>query len=117
MQGVCGGVAGGGDSGPQCPDGICQREQCLRIEAKIWLAPFDFGIMQQTALEFCPAANEPGFLVIKIRLTREAGEANTWRRVNRTFLHAMRKQLLIWRSLDADMQNGYALPLEPEMTT
>jgi len=116
MQGVCGGVDGGpGNGGSRCPDGLCSLQQCLRIDAKIWLAPFDFGIMQQTAMEFCPAANEPGFLEIKIRLTREAGEANTWRRVNRTFLHALRKQLLIWRSLDAEMQNGYSISAEPEI--
>jgi hypothetical protein len=118
MQGVCASAGcGPGISGQGCPDGLCTLEGCLRIDAKIWLAPFDFGIMQHATLEFCPAVKEPGFLEIRIILTREAGEANTWRRVNRTFLHALRKQLLIWRSMNAETQNGYALQLGLEQTT
>jgi hypothetical protein len=116
MAGGCGDLdCGSGSPGRGCPGGRCDLERCLQIEARIWLAPFDFGIMQQTTLEFCPAPQEPGYLEIKVHLTREAGEANTWRRVNRTFLHALRKQLLIWRSLDAELQNGYAGQLSADL--
>ena len=58
--------------------------------------------MQQVEIQFCPSAEEAGFLEIKVRLTRLAGEANAWRRINKPFLHALRKQLLMWRSLDAN---------------
>ena len=83
-----------------CIEGSCCRDACLQLHTNVWLAPFDFGIMQQIEVQFCPAQEEAGFLEIKIRLARESGEANAWRRINKAFLHALRKQLLIWRSLD-----------------
>jgi cell division protein FtsX len=82
-------------------------EPCLRLYAQVWLAPFDFGIKQQVEVQFCPAAEEPGFLEIKILMKRLAGEANVWRRTNRAFLHAVRRQLLMWRSLDEMSQAHY----------
>ena len=91
-----------------CPDDKCSREACLQLFSKVWLAPFDFGIMQQVEIQFCPAAEESGYLEIKIRLIRESGEANAWRRINKTFLHALRKQLLMWRSLDTGSQDHFA---------
>jgi hypothetical protein len=33
-------------------------------------------------------------------LIRDSGEANAWLRINKTFLLEIRKQLLMWRSLD-----------------
>jgi len=79
----------------------------LQIKARVWLAPFDFGIMQHVALQFRPAATEAGFLEIHVRLHRESGEANAWHRINRAFLHDIRKQLLIWRSFDNDTKSEY----------
>jgi hypothetical protein len=32
---------------------------------------------------------------------------NAWRRLNKPFLHDLRKQLLVWRSLDGSAQNLY----------
>ncbi len=83
-----------------CPEGECEQDQCLQIRSRVWLAPFDFGIMQHVEIQFKHAANEPGFLEISVCLNREAGEANAWHRINKTFLHEIRKQLLIWRSFD-----------------
>ena len=82
-------------------------EACLRLYTQVWLAPFDFGIKQQVEIQFCPAEEEPGFLEIKILLKRLAGEANVWRRTNRAFLHALRRQLLMWRSLDETSHAHY----------
>jgi len=87
-------------AGTTCSEGACCRDACLQLHTNVWLAPFDFGIMQRIDIEFCPAEAEAGFLEIKIRLLRKSGEANAWRRINKAFLHALRKQLLIWRSLD-----------------
>jgi len=83
-----------------CPGGECEHDRCLQIRSRVWLAPFDFGIMQQVEIQFTHAATEPGFLEIAIRLNRETGEANAWHRINKTFLNELRKQLLIWRSFD-----------------
>lgn len=82
-------LAGGKE--PQC---------CQHITTKMWLAPFDFGIMQQVDIQFCPAPGMAQYLEIKATITRQAGEAGVWHRLNNTFLHALRKQLLIWRSID-----------------
>jgi hypothetical protein len=82
-------------------------EACLRLYTQVWLAPFDFGIKQQVEVQFCPAAEEPEFLEIKILLKRLAGEANVWRRTNKAFLHALRRQLLMWRSLDETSHAHY----------
>jgi ABC-type lipoprotein release transport system permease subunit len=76
------------------------NDLCLKLESRIWLAPFDFGIMQHAQIIFHPAAEEPDFLEIKVHIKREAGEAITWGRVNKAFINQLRKQLLIWRSLN-----------------
>ena len=95
------------DDDSHCPQQACEFDACLRVGSSVWLAPFDFGINQKVDLQFCPAADEPGFLEIKIRLIRESGEANAWRRVNKGFLHHIRKQLLLWRSFDLPTKQHY----------
>lgn len=80
---------------------------CLNLRASIWLAPFDFGVKQYTELTFCPSEEQTGFLEIRIRIVREAGEAGIWRRLNKNFLNDLRKQLLVWRSLDVEGRTGY----------
>ncbi len=85
-----------------------QPRNYLEMDARVWLAPFDFGIMQHARLIIRPAADEgDGFLEIGVVLTRESGEANAWRRINRGFLHQLRRQLLIWRSLDETERAEY----------
>jgi hypothetical protein len=63
--------------------------------------------MQHVEIQFKPADTEPGFLEIAIRLKRESGEANAWLRINKAFLHVIRKQLLIWRSFDDQTKAEY----------
>ena len=82
-------------------------DECLHFTSQVWLAPFDFGILQQVTLRFKPAEEEQGFLEIHVSLTRESGESNAWQRINRTFLHEVRKQLLLWRSFDDDTKAYY----------
>lgn len=85
------------------PSSLC----CMHIRAKVWLAPFDFGIMQQIDIQFCPARENVRYLEIKITLKRHSGEAAMWQRVNTRFLHDLRKQLLIWRSIDDEGHRAY----------
>jgi len=73
---------------------------CLHLRANVWLAPFDFGIMQTVDIQFCPALEGEEFLEIKISLQRQSGESGVWQRINTSFLHEVRKQLLVWRSYD-----------------
>jgi len=90
-----------------CQGEDCGKSTCIVVNAHVWLAPFDFGIMQQVILRFCQSKEEPGFLEIQIQLERQSGESNAWRRINKTFLNAVRRQLLIWRSLDAKAHDHY----------
>jgi hypothetical protein len=92
--------------------------ECVHLRAKVWLAPFDFGIMQWVDIQFCPAREGPDFLEITVTMHRRAGEVTLWQRVNRAFLNALRKQLLAWRSLDDEGHRLYAelLP-EPKIIT
>jgi hypothetical protein len=90
-----------------CPENQCDYNQCLQIKSSVWLAPFDFGIMQTVDFRFEPAAEEPGFLEITVRLLRESGEANAWHRINKTFLHDIRRQLLVWRSFEDTTKEKY----------
>jgi hypothetical protein len=83
------------------------NEELLQLTSDIWLAPFDFGIMQKVAVAFCRSVEDPGFLEIRILLERLSGEANAWRRINKAFLHELRKTLLMWRSLDATSKAYY----------
>ena len=104
---VCESPPGMTQTAHDCQGDNCEHEQCLQIRSRVWLAPFDFGIMQQVEIRFKRAATEPGFLEIGIRLNRESGEANAWHRINKTFLNEIRKQLLIWRSFDDPTKAEY----------
>ncbi len=86
---------------------LAQDENFLQLTTDIWLAPFDFGIMQKVAVAFCRSSEDPGYLEIRILLERLSGEANAWRRINKAFLHELRKTLLVWRSLDAASKEHY----------
>jgi FtsX-like permease family len=90
---------------------------CIHLQAKVWLAPFDFGIMQMVNLQFCPAEEGRDFLEITVTMTRQSGELTLWRRINTSFLHVLRKQLLVWRSLDEEGHREYAEVLHKALET
>ncbi len=73
---------------------------CTFIRSKVWLAPFDFGIMQWVDIQFCPVPGDNQYLEIKLTMERRSGEEQVWQRINTSFLHDLRKQLLVWRSID-----------------
>ncbi|MCP4687861.1 MAG: ABC transporter permease, partial [Desulfobacterales bacterium] len=93
---------GGGESA----DGSLPGRR-LHLHARVWLAPFDFGIMQRVEFLFRPCDQQRGYMEIAVSLEREAGEANAWGRINRNFINDLRKQLLIWRSLDQTAARRY----------
>lgn len=77
------------------------------ITSRVWLSPFDFGIMQHVDIRFMPSKENAGYLEIHMKIRRESGEVNSWLRINRRFVHEMRKQLLVWRSLDEPAKNTF----------
>ena len=88
---------------------------CFNISFLAWLAPFDFGIRQRVDIVSCPSVTSPGFLEMNITLIRQTGENNVWYRLCRSFLNDLRKQLLIWRSLDAAEKRHYEELLRQRM--
>jgi hypothetical protein len=86
---------------------FCDLRACMRLTGTVWLAPFDFGIKQAMSIVFTPAKDTPGYMEIDVELTREAGEAGMWKRLNKGFLNDLRKQLLVWRSLEESMRTSY----------
>jgi hypothetical protein len=87
-------------------------DSILKLSSRVWLAPFDLGIMQEVVLDFSPVADEGGFLEVRVLLKRQSGEINAWHRINKAFLHHLRRQLLIWRSLDDAEKEHYQAVLE-----
>ena len=85
---------------------------CLRIKTKVWLAPFDFAVSQVVNITFMPAMSYPGYMEILVELIREAGEAGMWKRLNKRFLDDLRKQMLMWRSLDAQKRETYVASVD-----
>ncbi len=79
----------------------------VQVAARVWLAPFDQGVVQDTAMEIEPGP-DPNYCDIHVDLALAAGDLATWQRVVRTFLDDVRKQFLIWRTLDADSRRYYA---------
>jgi hypothetical protein len=72
------------------------------LDARIWLAPYDLGVIQTMHLTIHPS-DQPGgggVFDVHVRLEREAGNPGTWRRLNRAFLVEIRKQFLLWRAVD-----------------
>uniref|UniRef100_I2Q375 ABC-type antimicrobial peptide transport system, permease component n=1 Tax=Desulfovibrio sp. U5L TaxID=596152 RepID=I2Q375_9BACT len=86
---------------------FCDLKACMRLSATVWLAPFDFGIKQAVTVYFIPAEETPGYMEIDVELTRQAGEAGMWKRLNKGFVNDLRKQLLIWRSLEESVRTAY----------
>ena len=87
-----------------------------KIEFTAWLAPFDLGIMQQVDFNVSVSPGFKGYKEIGMTIVRKSGEHNTWWRVNKRFVNLIRKQLLIWRSMDAAEKQAHAASVESHIT-
>jgi hypothetical protein len=76
------------------------------LSARIWLAPYDLGVIQMMHLSVHPT-DQPAVFEVQVQLTREAGNPGAWRRLNRAFLVDIRKQFLLWRGLHANLVAHY----------
>lgn len=94
---------------------ITDQGTAYRLSGRVWLAPFDLGVSQDIALETIPTDLQDVFEVW-ITLTRLSGDVSNWKRVNRRFLNVVRKQFLIWRTLNEEQRERYlAMPSEDMM--
>jgi len=83
-----------------------QPNGMLGIRAEVALAPFDLGVSQRFALLAQPSEIE-GIDEVRILLYRLSGTRGDWQRANRVFINELRKQLLIWRSITAEIMERY----------
>lgn len=114
---LCPVVPGMKSAQENCDEETKAPPACIQLQARVWLAPFDFGIMQQVVIYFCASDENECFLEVNVRLVRETGEANAWKRINKAFVNDLRKQLLIWRSLDRVAHQEYAALLAAERSS
>ncbi|MYC13254.1 MAG: ABC transporter permease, partial [Gemmatimonadetes bacterium] len=76
------------------------------IDTTIWLAPYDLGVSQQVHFEAVPMG-EHNIFAMTLTIDRLSGDAASWRRVNQGFMNALRKQFLIWRTVDPGNRAKY----------
>jgi hypothetical protein len=76
------------------------------IDMNIWLAPFDLGVSQNVVFHATPES-EHHIYTVTLQIKRLSGEDASWRRVNQRFMNVIRKQFLIWRTVDAEAKDKY----------
>ncbi len=76
------------------------------IHTTLWLAPFDLGVSQELRFEAEPTGNFDIY-TLTLSLRRRSGEVASWRRVNQGFMNTLRKQFLIWRTVDPAEKAAY----------
>jgi len=77
------------------------------IDMNIWLAPFDLGVSQHVVIGAVPEPSQKQIYQITLDIRRLSGEDASWRRVNQRFMNVIRKQFLIWRTVEADAKLSY----------
>jgi hypothetical protein len=71
------------------------------VQLLLWLAPFDMGVSQYLQLEFLPASID-GVYAVEIYIERISGQDTFWQRVNHRFVNGLRKEFLLWHTLDEE---------------
>ena len=76
------------------------------IEASVWLQPFDQGVSQRFILRTEPGAI-PGIDRVRVEMTRLSGSPTIWRRSAKVFIHDLRNQFILWRTIPDDAAEHY----------
>ncbi len=82
---------------------VCETDDTGRLEYAVqlllWLAPFDMGVSQFVQIE-CAASSTRGAFAVEVFIQRLSGQDTYWQRVNGGFVNHLRKEFLIWHTLD-----------------
>ncbi len=76
------------------------------IEATVWLQPFDQGVSQRFRLRTEPGAI-PGIDRVRVEMTRLSGSPAIWQRSAKVFIHDLRNQFILWRTIPDDAAEHY----------
>ena len=74
------------------------------VQMLVWLAPFDMGVSQYMQLDFSPSSVATIYTV-GVFIQRISGESTSWRRINRRFIHGLRKQFLLWHTFSEEARS------------
>ena len=78
----------------------------LGVNSQLALAPFDLGVTE--GFEMRSIESEiPGVDEVTIKVRRKSGQPRDWARQNKVLLEELRKQFLIWRSLNHETMEMY----------
>ena len=88
--------------------GAVPEASTYEISMKTWLAPYDTGVSQRVSLHATPAEEEHDLYAVWVHIYRLSGDVDSWQRLNRRFLNVLRKQFLVWRTVDQEVKTVYA---------
>jgi hypothetical protein len=83
-----------------------KENDMLGFRAKVALAPFDLGI-EQTVVILSQASEIEGIDEVRVLIKRLSGTYGDWQRANKVFINDLRRQFLVWRTLDKDVAKHY----------
>ena len=89
-------------------NGSVSDASTYEISMKTWLAPYDTGVSQRVSLHASPAEEEHDLYAVWVHIYRLSGDVDSWQRLNRRFLNVLRKQFLVWRTVDQEVKTVYA---------
>jgi hypothetical protein len=78
----------------------------VAVKARIWLAPYEQNIVQDTEIVLAKSATEARYIVT-MKVVRESGPYDIWVKSCETFIREMREQLLTWRLLKPEERTAY----------
>lgn len=78
-----------------------------RIDAAVWLAPYDLGVSQHIRISLSPVSGQEDELQAQIELRPLTGAPASWIRLNKAFLSETRRRLLGWRGLSPERIGAY----------
>jgi hypothetical protein len=80
---------------------IVREEEEWAVQLLLWLAPFDMGVCQFLQLEFAPSG-VPGACAVEVYIERLSGQDTFWQRSNQRFMNRLRREFLLWNTLNPE---------------
>lgn len=81
-----------------------EKKKEYAVQLLLWLAPFDMGVSEYLQLEFLPGKIS-GVYTVEVFIERLSGQDTNWIRVNKKFINGLRKEFLLWNTLNDSMRD------------
>jgi len=89
------------------PPLLAQPDSVPVLSASVWLSPFERNLIQSISIVPRHDAQKERYH-FDLQVTRVSGPEYLWRKSNHAFVDGLRKQMLIWRSLESEQIYEYA---------